>query len=240
MRMVPLICASILVGGLSSALLGNETAPPPSTPNATPIVDPVEVSARYQQTLQQPLYHETAEIDPHAEVRDWLSRWFKPNWPGVQPFRVYGRDAALRLAGDDGAGRAHRHLLALCFRAVDAPVRPLESPSVSPRRRIAFRRALGFVSIELQRALSDRDWRRAWQATWRNFLFRLEQAKLVASDRSRTNREYLAQMRELPPSALHQLNRMVSDYDRLIYGDRPIGEDDWKSFQRTARRRHFR
>jgi hypothetical protein len=61
----------------------------------------------------------------------------------------------------------------------------------------------------------------------------LETGHLVPADRSRTNREYLAQLRAEPQSApaLALVGDAVEDYDRFIYGRRAIAEPEWRSFQ---------
>jgi len=89
---------------------------------------------------------------------------------------------------------------------------------------------------EIRRAIQAGDWHAAWMAVWRQFLSRLENRQLVETDRTRTNREYLAQLHALSPpaSALTLLNGMVDAYDRYIYGHRPIGEPDWNLFHQQV------
>ena len=83
-------------------------------------------------------------------------------------------------------------------------------------------------------AVASGDWHAAWLAAWRQFLSRLEYRNLVGADRTRTNREYLAQLRtkSLPGSALALLTVMVDAYDNFIYGRKPIGEREWDLFHR--------
>ena len=85
----------------------------------------------------------------------------------------------------------------------------------------------------LRRALEQSDWHGAWLAAWLQLLARLENRHLVDADRSRTNREYLAQLRgqPLPPAALPLIARLVDDYDRFIYGLRAIDEAGWTAFR---------
>jgi len=85
----------------------------------------------------------------------------------------------------------------------------------------------------LRQALESRDWHGAWLAAWLQLLARLENRRLVEADRSRTNREYLAQLRaqSLPAGAVSLLAGMVDDYDRFIYGVRPIDEAGWSGFR---------
>ena len=66
-------------------------------------------------------------------------------------------------------------------------------------------------------------------AAWRQFLSRLENRQLVDTDRTRTNREYLAQLRGNPVTRLSALSAdgIVDAYDRYIYGHTSIGESDW-------------
>jgi hypothetical protein len=77
------------------------------------------------------------------------------------------------------------------------------------------------------------DWHQAFLAVWRQFLSRLEYRHLVDADRTRTNREYLAQLRgkSLPGSALLLLNKLVDAYDGSIYGRQSISESDWAAFR---------
>jgi hypothetical protein len=86
----------------------------------------------------------------------------------------------------------------------------------------------------LRRALEQRDWHDAWLAAWLQLLARLENRHLVEADRSRTNSEYLAQLRAqaLPPAALPLIAQLVDDYDRFIYGLRTIDETGWSAFRR--------
>jgi hypothetical protein len=91
-----------------------------------------------------------------------------------------------------------------------------------------------FYDEEIKQAVTGGDWHTAWLATWRQFLSRLENRQLVEADRTRTNREYLAQLRDqpLPATALALLNAMVDAYDRFIYGRASIGAADWENFHR--------
>ena len=93
-----------------------------------------------------------------------------------------------------------------------------------------------FYEKEIQAAIQSGDWHTAWLATWRQFLSRLEKRQLVEADRTRTNREYLEQLRTqtLPTSALSLLTGMVDAYDRFIYGQRSIGEPDWNLFHQQV------
>jgi hypothetical protein len=90
-----------------------------------------------------------------------------------------------------------------------------------------------FYEEELRRAVAAGNWHAAWLASWRQFLSRLELAQLVAADRSRTNREYLAELRAQPSNApaLPLVTGVVDAYDRFIYGRRAIAEPEWRSFQ---------
>ena len=90
--------------------------------------------------------------------------------------------------------------------------------------------------MEIQEAIRASDWQAAWLAVWRQFLFRLENRQLVEADRTRTNHEYLAQLRkrDLPSPALALLIAMVDAYDCFIYGHRPIAESDWHLFHQQV------
>ena len=111
--------------------------------------------------------------------------------------------------------------------------RLLESPASSELSGPQALRPPEFYDEELRRAVAEGNWSAAWLASWRQFLSRLEKVHLVEADRSRTNREYLAQLQRqpLPGPALPLLQRMVDAYDRFIYGCRPIGESEWNFFR---------
>ena len=229
---------TLILGGLLSAN-GTEASPSPFSSDASPVVDPALVSARFHQVLQQSLYRENTEPDPHAEVRDWLSRWF--NSIG-QDFDHFGYSEEMpRFAS-----------LVMTTLGVLTGIALLYILARLIRRSGRWDRTRAFgdngfptgpqmdsSAMDLNQALANRDWRRAWRATWRNFLFLLEQGKLVASDRSRTNREYFAQVRDLPLPTASRFDQMVSDYDRVIYGERAIEENDWRSFQQLVEETAF-
>jgi hypothetical protein len=86
---------------------------------------------------------------------------------------------------------------------------------------------------EIEEAVRARDWHSAWLAAWRQFLSRLERRRLVEPDRSRTNREYLAQLekKSLSASAFALVTSVVNAYDTVIYGRKTLGEPEWSRFR---------
>jgi hypothetical protein len=225
------------VGGISSTLTAaNEAlAGPPSPQDASIDLDPAAISTRYHEILRQPEYQEPTEPDAHAQLRDWLARWFNRVGQDFEHFR-YAEEMprfasmVMTLLGVLAAGTLLYLLVRVGFkkRTADRDLSPDDAPS----------RAHGHERGEddLQRAVTAGDWRRAWLASWREFLHLMERRQLVERDRSRTNHEYLEQLKpgSLPAPALRDIERMVREYDEFIYGDRPVAEDDWKHFQNMA------
>jgi hypothetical protein len=208
----------------------------PSGDQTGAVTDPRQVAIHYRQTLGEPQYQESAEPEANAWIRSWLSQWFgrlEAEFGQFKYAREMPRFASLimtlfvllafigliyilhRLT----RGRTSRDLAASGEESSQNSFRPPE-----------------YYAEELRQAVAKNDWRGAWQASWRQLLSRLERGRLVEADRSRTNREYLAQLRAqpLPPTAVNLLNVMVDSYDKSIYGCRNIGEPEWTSFQHQA------
>ncbi len=199
-----------------------------------PVTDPAAVQQHYQAVAARPEFHETAETVADLRWTEWLDRWIRHLVSRFQDFRYAGQlsDTARVLVVIITAV-AVAGMIALLVRlsrrrrrdraeAQAADVAP-GGPLLTPRQ----------YETRLLRALENRDWRGAWLAAWLQLLARLENRHLVEADRSRTNREYLAQLRgqPLPGGALPLLAGLVDDYDRVVYGRRPIDEAGWAAFR---------
>jgi hypothetical protein len=227
--LIPAIC-------LLSAMplhAGDISSDPASQP---PVTDPALVAQHYREVLQRPEFHAPEEIDVNTRFKDWLSLWFTHLGTKLGQFQ-YAQEmhsfsllllavlVILALAG-----------LIYTIARLSRRRGHLEeaSPRGIPGQKIFH--APEFYEEEIGRAIGAGDWHAAWLVTWRQFLSRLENRNLVEADRTRTNREYLAQLRRqaLPSHAFALLTTMVDAYDRFIYGLQPIGESDWNLFHRQV------
>lgn len=218
-----IFCGFILLLGTNS--LRADTAP-------APITDPVAVRAHYHQVLAQPQYQETDESPIDTRFEDWLSQWFKSLGARFGEFKYATQMPAFEsllmtiLVFFSLAGLLYIMARVTRRRSGMEPEPAADSPGAK-----AFR-SPEFYDHEINHALRAGDWHCAWLAAWRQFLSRLEHRHLVEPDRTRTNREYLAQLREraLPGATLTLVTGMVETYDRFIYGRKPISEPDWQRF----------
>jgi hypothetical protein len=202
--------------------------------DAAPVTDPAAVRQHYREVVARPEFRESAETMADVRWTDWIAQWLKHLVSRFQDFRYAGqlsgtaRAAVIVLTALTVTGlvllllrltRRRRERAAAQEEIEPGPGRTLLSPRHYERR--------------LRTALESRDWHDAWLAAWLQFLARLENRHLVEADRSRTNREYLAQLRgqSLPSGALPLLAGMVDDYDRVIYGRRPVDEAGWTAFR---------
>ncbi|MCE0522166.1 MAG: DUF4129 domain-containing protein [Methylacidiphilales bacterium] len=208
-------------------------SPPPDTAPA-PIVDPAQVGEHYRQVLARPEFQETEEPAVNTRLEDWLSQWFKRLGARIGEFKYASRMPAFEsLLMTLLVVFAIATLLYIMVRLTRRRGGMTLEPSGDILGQKQFRTP-EFYDEEIRHAIRAGDWHTAWLAAWRQFLSRLEHRQLVEADRTRTNREYLAQLREkhLPASALALLNGMVDAYDRFIYGRKSIGEPDWDLFHR--------
>jgi hypothetical protein len=198
-----------------------------------PVTDPAAVRQAYHAIVAQPQFHETNESLGDLRWTDWLSQWLTHLVSRFQDFKYanemsgFARLLVYLLAALAIAGAIYV-LMRLSRRKRESAADEIEElppgkAFLSPRQ----------YEKRLSRALEDRDWHGAWLAAWLQLLARLENRHFVEADRSRTNREYLAQLRArtLPPAALPLIARLVDDYDRFIYGLRTIDEDGWRGFR---------
>lgn len=213
-----------------------DTSPSSVSPSSAPITDPVLISQHYHQVLQRPEFQASDETDANTRFQDWLSLWFVHLGTKLGQFQ-YAQEmhsfsllllavlVTLTFAG----------LLYIIIRFSRRRNPREEIPTMSTPGQKVFR-SPEFYDEEIRRATGAGDWHAAWLVTWRQFLSRLENRNLVEADRTRTNHEYLAQLRQqaIPSSAFGLLASMVDTYDRFIYGLQPISESDWNLFHQQV------
>jgi hypothetical protein len=201
--------------------------------HSAPVTDPALVAGQYRQVLAQPEYQEAGEPDVNDAMRSWLARLlarFGQKFEEFQYAQEMPRFASMLMAVFIVAAMAG--LIYVSVRVLRRRMDPhFSARSEMPAEKIF--RPPEFYEEELRRAVGAGDWHAAWLASWRQFLSRLEAAQLVAADRSRTNREYLSQLRTQPGNspALPLVIGVVDAYDRFIYGQRAIAEPEWRNFQ---------
>jgi hypothetical protein len=204
---------------------------------SAPVTDPTQVAAHYHQVASRPEFTEPTNSDVDERMRDWFSQWltgFNNRFGQFQYAQQLPQFASLLLALLallSMVGLSYV-LVRLTRRRLDwRPSVLLEDAEIKPSHPPEF------YEEELRQAVSRGDWRSAWLANWRHFLSLLEKGRLVEADRTRTNREYLAQLqaKALPASTAVLLDRVMDAYDRFIYGCQTITETDWKSFHQQIR-----
>jgi hypothetical protein len=228
------VLAGILLLGI--AVLRGETpaANSPAPAPSAPITDPAQVAEYYRQVLARPQFQETEEPAVNAQLKDWLSQWFNRFGATIGNFNYASRMPAFEsLLMTVLAVFSTAVLLYIMVRLTRRRTGLETERNAGPPGQKVFR-APEFYDDEIRAAVRSGDWQAAWLSAWRQFLSRLEHRQWVEADRTRTNREYLAQLgrKPLPGSALALLTGMVDAYDRFIYGRRPIGEPDWDLFRR--------
>jgi hypothetical protein len=212
-----------LLGGFS-ALRADDAAPP--------VTDPAIVAQHYREIAAQPQFQDVPESGINPELEDILSDWFKRLGQKVGDFKyTRGMPAFETLLMALLVTLSVAVLIYIIVRLTRRQTwswNETEPPTPGEKDL----RAPEFYDDEIARALAARDWHAAWLAAWRQFLSRLEQRRLVEADRTRTNHEYLGQLRgqPLPASALALLAAMVDAYDRFIYGRAAIDETAWQEF----------
>ena len=219
------VFAAIFLLGII-ALRADDDAP------AKPITDPAQVGRHYQEVAARPEFQEVAEPSVNTRIEDWLSQWFRHLGTRIGEFKYASSMPAIEsLLMTLLVVFSISILLYLMVRLTKRRGRmEAESDDRIPGQKII--RPPESYDEEIDLAIRAGDWHTAWLAAWRQFLSRLEHRHLVDSDRTRTNREYLAQLRAkpLPATAFALLNGMVDAYDRFIYGRKSIGEPDWNLF----------
>jgi hypothetical protein len=228
-----LILAAVFLFGLIS-LRADETAVAVTALSAAeaPITDSAQVGRHYRDVLGRPQFQDVDEPNASIRVEDWLSQWFKRLGARFGEFKYASRMPAFEsLLMTVLVVFSLSGLLYIMVRLTRRDGTEAEPGIDIPGAKIF--RAPEFYDEEIRQAVRGGDWHTAWLAGWRQFLSRLEHRQLVEADRTRTNREYLAQLRgkTLPASGLALLTRMVDAYDRFIYGRRSIDESDWAIFR---------
>jgi hypothetical protein len=197
-----------------------------------PVTQPDQVAQHYREVLARPQFQNTEEPSARTRLEDALSQWFRSLGTEFGDFKYGNRIPAVESL-----------LMALLVTFCIAVVLYIMVRLTRRRAKMEARpdaeipgpktfQPPEYYDEEIHQATRTGDWHAAWLATWRQFLSRLENRQLVEADRTRTNREYLAQLRNqpLPASALALLTGMVDAYDRFIYGRKAIGEPDWNQF----------
>ena len=197
-----------------------------------PVTDPAQVAQHFHEVAARPEFHERPESGLNPRLEDLISDWFKRLGAKVGEFKYTSRMPAFEsLLMSILVVFSLAVLIYVLFRLTrghnwtwneTSPPAPGEKTLRPPE----------FYDEEIAQAVRAGDWHAAWLAAWRQFLSRLEQRSFVEADRTRTNREYLGQLRArpLPAPALALLIGMVDAYDRFIYGHAAIGETEWNQF----------
>jgi len=83
---------------------------------------------------------------------------------------------------------------------------------------------------EMTRLAEAGDYRGAFRCAFLATLSYLDETGAIRFERSRTNWEYLRQLKRGGHDSLHDdLNRLASAFDRKFYGSEPCTEDDYHS-----------
>ena len=230
-----LILVAVLIPVLETLAIA-QPATVAKTPTGTfPVTEPNLVADHYRGVVARPEFQEAPDTAIDSRFENWLTQWFK---------RLGDRIGNFTYASQMPAFESLLMTLLVVF-SISVLIYILvrltrhrdgtdAEPSVANSGPKSFRPP-EFYEAEIQAAIQDRDWHGAWLAAWRQFLSRLEHRNLVEADRTRTNREYLAQLRgkPLPTSSLRLLVTLVDAYDRFIYGRTSIGESDWNHFRQS-------
>jgi hypothetical protein len=225
--------ALVLITAITLAVDARGADPANSGTPSPPVTDPAAVAAHYHQVVARPEFRETDETLADLHWGDWLSQWVRHLVSRFQDFQYAGQFSNVaRAVVVIFAALAVAGLFLLLRRLSRRRHERAAEETDLPEAGTTFLTPEQYET-RLHRALENHDWHGAWLAAWLQLLARLEHRQLVAADRSRTNREYLAQLRaqRLPEEALPLLARMVDDYDRVIYGVRPIDEAGWTAFR---------
>lgn len=199
-----------------------------------PVTNVAQVAEHFHEVAARPEFADTGEAALDTRFEEWLSQWFKRLGDKIGNFRYASQMPAFEsLLMSVLVLFSIAVLFYILHRLTRRRHRMDEEPIDATDTGKTFRPP-EFYDEEIKQALGARNWHAAWLATWRQFLSRLENRNLVEADRTRTNREYLAQLREkpLPANALPLLNAMVDAYDRFIYGRATISEIEWQAFHR--------
>jgi hypothetical protein len=204
----------------------------PPALTAAPVTDPALIAQHYHEVATRPEFRDVGGSGVKPQLEDLLSDWFRRLGKEVGEFRYTSRMPAFEsMLMSLLVAFALATLIYIIYRLSRGQKWTWnESDPSSPGETKL--RAPEFYDAEIAQAVAGRDWHAAWLASWRQFLSRLERRNLVEADRTRTNREYLGQLRArpMPASALALVIGMVDAYDRFIYGSAAIGEAEWNQF----------
>lgn len=229
-RVVALATVSLLA---TFAPLHADDSPPPQ-PAPLAVTDPVLVAQHYREVANRPEFADGQDSSANPRIEDLLSEWFQNLGKRIGDFKYASRMPAFESLLMSVLVAFSLAIVAYIVLRLTRGHRWTWRESESPMPGEKTLRAPETYTAEITRAVQTQDWHTAWLASWRQFLSQLERRSLVEADRTRTNREYLGQLRgqHLPASSLALLTAMVDAYDRFIYGRAPIGETEWNDFHR--------
>jgi hypothetical protein len=227
------LLAAVLLLGTTCLRADDADAVTDSTPTAPAVTEPAQVKQHFREILARPQFREAAEPAVNTRIEDWLSQWFRNLGAKFGEFKYASRMPAFEsLLMTLLVVFAISVLFYIMVRLTRRRGR-MESTSEDEIAGQKTFRLPEAYDQEIHRAIDAGDWHAAYLAAWRQFLSRLEHRSLVDADRTRTNREYLAQLRgrSLPAPAVGLVNGLVDAYDRSIYGRQSIAETDWAAFR---------
>lgn len=218
--------------GLLGTISGRAADSADTSASQPPVTDTIQVTARYHEVLTRPEYQDIEEPGVDSHFKDWISQWIAQLEAKFGQFKYANEMPAVTsllmvlLVALSVAGLIYIMVRLTRRRASMEAEFPTDFPGQKTFRPPEF------YDKEIGEAIGAENWHAAWLAAWRQFLSRLESRRLVEADRTRTNREYLSQLRAqtLPHSADDLLSSLVDSYDRFIYGRKIINESDWKLF----------
>jgi hypothetical protein len=197
-----------------------------------PITEPSVLDAHFRQILQQPEFQRPEQADLWERLSEWLIAVFQSLQESFNQFR-YARELGnfstfvmwlvLMLA-----------ILAFFywgFRIWHARRAFFDLPRPQPTGSRFFE-APEIYEPRLDHAVQQRQWNKALRLAWLRFLSLLERREWVFADRTRTNWEYLQQLKQRPDAApaLALLQRLALRYDHHVYGGAPAENGDWTEF----------
>jgi hypothetical protein len=203
-------------------------------PPETAVTAPDAVRARYLEELTDPAYHDIAPPGLLERLGDWLAHWMTSLDSAFRNFRYaeqLSRFSAFMMWVILVVGLA----AVIYWAARLIRSQRLELDASAPRAvGTRYFSPPESYEPEIERAVLGQDWSTALLFGWRRFLAQLERKELVEADRTRTNWEYLGQLRGKTshPAAPEILQVLAEQYDRVVYGSAPFGAEDWNRFRR--------
>lgn len=214
---------TLLLGFLLAAVISLRAEPPVTEPSA--------VAAQYHAVLQQEEYRHDATPDFFSKLGHWTITVLQSLQDSFKHYEYSGQLVRLSYAlmgvifalGVASLLYWSVNLLRLRYSfaktAAETPLgqHPVEMPES--------------FENELRHAVTAQLWTTAVLLSWRRFLSRLEEHRLVTTDRTRTNWEYLAQLQtqttSLPTPTRDLCRELVAAYDRHIYGAHAVTPEEW-------------